>query len=153
MSARGLSPVVGTVLLVLTTAVVAGAVGVVALGTDVPAPSQPAVVDVRVDGETERLTFVHRGGEPLDVRELSIRIEIDGTPLDAQPPVPFFSARGFHPGPTGPFNSAADPRWEAGETASLRLAGTNDPSLSAGSRVVVKIYSRDATVAEVSVDA
>lgn len=153
MSARAISPVLGTVLLVLATVVVAGAVGVVALGTTVPASPQTVAIDVRIDAGAERLTFVHRGGDPLDVRELSIHVEIGGTPLAAQPPVPFFAADGFRSGPTGPFNSASDPRWTAGETASVRLAGTNDPSLSPGARVVVKIYSGDATVTETSATA
>lgn len=139
MPSRALSPVLGTVLLVLVTVVLAGTIGVVALGTTLPTPPPNVALDVTVDGETNRLTFVHRGGETLDVRDLTIRIDIDGVALEFQPSVPFFSARGFRPGPTGPFNSAADPNWTTGETASLRLAGTNSPELARGSRVSVQI--------------
>ena len=159
MSPRALSPVVGTVLLTLATVVAAGAVGVVALDTAAPtvsssaAVSQPVVVDLRVDADADRLTFVHRGGEPLDVRKLTLRIEVDGTPLSEQPPVPFFSAGGFRPGPTGPFNSASDSRWEVGETASVAIAGTNDPELAPGVRVVARIAIDGVTVAEVSATA
>ncbi|WP_158058631.1 type IV pilin [Halorussus halophilus] len=140
MSSRALSPVLGTVLLLLVTTILAGAVGVAALGTTMPTPPPNVAIDVQVDGTTKTLTFAHRGGETLDVRELSIQIAIDGVALDSQPPVPFFSSEGFRPGPTGPFNSAADPNWSAGETASFRLASTNSPTLSRGARVTVKIY-------------
>ena len=148
MSSRALSPVLGTVLLLLITVVLAGVVGVAALGTGLPTPPPGVVLDVSVDGTADRVTVVHRGGETLDVRDLTIRIAIDGVALDSQPPVPFFSARGFRSGPTGPFNSAADPNWTTGETASVRLAGTNHPSLARGAQVTVRIYAADSLVAE-----
>ncbi|WP_435180659.1 type IV pilin [Halorussus sp. AFM4] len=149
MPDRATAPIVGIALLLAVTAVLAGAVGSVALGTTTPSSSPRAVVDLRVDAGADRLTFVHRGGDALDVGDLAVRVRIDGTPLDAQPPVPFFSASGFRPGPTGPFNSATDSRWAAGETASLALAGTNDPTLAPGSTVAVTLSVNESVVAEV----
>jgi hypothetical protein len=64
--------------------------------------------------------------------------------------VPFFAARGFRAGPTGPFNAAADPGWTAGEAASLRLASTNAPGISPGDRVVVEVSVEDRRVATLS---
>ncbi|QCJ48526.1 type IV pilin [Haloprofundus sp. MHR1] len=96
-----------------------------------------AALSLTATGET--LQFVHRGGETLDVRRLELRVSVDGEPLEHHPPVPFFSASGFRPGPTGPFNSAADPEWRAGETASVAVAGTNDPELTVGSSVTVDV--------------
>lgn len=147
-SDRAVSPVLGVVLLLVVTAVLAGTVGTVALGTSMPTDSPRAAIDLRVDAEENRVTLVHRGGDQLDVAALSVRVSIDGTPLDAQPPVPFFSAAGFEPGPTGPFNSAADRRWTAGETASFALAGTNDPAISSGATVTVVLSTDSAVVAE-----
>jgi hypothetical protein len=115
--------------------------------------SPRAVIDLRLDADENRITLVHRGGDALDVTALSMRVRIDGTALDAQPPVPFFSADGFRPGPSGPFNSAADRRWTAGETASFALAETNDPLLSAGSTVSVVISVDGNAVAEVEAKA
>lgn len=149
MPDRATSPVLGIVLLLVVTVALAGTVGTVALGTTMPSDSPRAAIDMRIDADANRLTFVHRGGEGLDVSELSVQVRIDGTALDAQPPVPFFSASGFRPGPTGPFNSAADSEWSAGETASFRLAGTNDPLLSPGSAVTVAISVDETVIAEV----
>ncbi|NHN60838.1 type IV pilin [Halorussus rarus] len=149
MPDRATSPVVGIVLLLAVSAALAGVVGSVALGTTTPSAAPRAAVDLRVDAGADRLTFVHRGGDALDVEDVTIRVRVGGTPLDAQPPVPFFSASGFEPGPTGPFNSATDGRWEAGEAASLRLAGTNDPTIEPGSAVKVTLSVDGMVVAEV----
>lgn len=148
MSARAISPVLGIVCLLVVTAVLAGVVGTVALGTTVPDAPPTAAVELRIDADANRLTFVHRGGDVLDVRDLTIRIRVGDTALDAQPPVPFFSAHGFSPGPTGPFNSATDPHWRAGERASVRLAETNDPTLAPGVHVAVTITVSETVVAE-----
>ncbi|MFB6256514.1 MAG: type IV pilin [Haloplanus sp.] len=118
-------------------AVVAGtAVAAASLGA-IPAAPTTAGITLAVDGD--RLLLTHRAGDPVDVRRLDVTVRVDGTPLRHQPPVPFFSARGFRPGPTGPFNAAADPRWAAGERASVRLASTNRPRLVAGARVTVEL--------------
>jgi len=149
LSDRAVSPVLGVVSLLVVTAVLAGAIGAVALGTPVQTDSPRAAIDLRLDAEENRVTLVHRGGDALDVTALSVRVRIDGTALDTQPPVPFFAAEGFRPGPTGPFNTAADQRWTAGETASFAVAGTNDPSISRGATVTVVLSTDSAVVAEV----
>lgn len=149
MSDRATSPVLAIVLLLVVTVALAGTVGSLALGTAVPSDSPHAVIDLHVDADANRLTFVHRGGDVLDVDSLSLRVRIDGTPLDTQPPVPFFSATGFRPGPTGPFNSASDGQWTAGERASVRLAGTNAPLIAEGSTVAVTVVANESVVAEV----
>jgi hypothetical protein len=121
----------------LALAVVVGtAVAAVSLGAT---PAAPAAAGITLAVDGDRLLLTHRAGDPVDVRRLDVTVRVDGTPLRHQPPVPFFSARGFRPGPTGPFNAAADPRWEAGERASVRLASTNRPQLVAGARVTVEL--------------
>jgi hypothetical protein len=121
----------------LALAVVVGtAVAAVSLGAT---PAAPAAAGLTLAVDGDRLLLTHRAGDPVDVRRLDVTVRVDGTPLRHQPPVPFFSARGFRPGPTGPFNAAADPRWEAGERASVRLASTNRPRLVAGARVTVEL--------------
>ncbi|WP_049969265.1 type IV pilin [Haladaptatus cibarius] len=153
MSNRALSPVVATVLLLLVTLVLAGTIGAVTVqSTSLQEPTY-AVVDVSADAATNRLTFVHRAGDSLAVESLSVHVLVDGTPLKHQPPVPFFSAHGFQSGPTGPFNSATNETWDAGETASLGIAGTNAPLLETGDRVVVRIAVDDTVVTEVETTA
>jgi hypothetical protein len=116
------------------------ALGVAVAGTALGGlPTAPAAVAPTLAVEGDRLVLTHRGGEAVDVRTLDVIVRIDGEPLARQPPVPFFSARGFRPGPTGPFNAAADPCWEPGERASVRVASTNRPSLVAGARVTVEL--------------
>jgi len=112
------------------------AVAAVGLGA---MPATPAVAGATLSVDGNRLTLTHRAGEPVDVRRLDVVVRVDGTPLRHQPPIPFFAARGFGSGPTGPFNAAADPTWDVGERASFRVATTNRPALVAGARVTVEL--------------
>lgn len=149
---RGLSPILGIVLLVAVTVSLSATVLVASpeIGTE----SQKMVhFSVAADGDTGEIVLTHEGGDTVDATRLQVEIEIDGEPLAHQPPVPFFSATGFHSGPTGPFNHKSDPEWRAGETASLRVASTNDPQLVAGSRVTVRITSDSSVLYEETVTA
>lgn len=150
--ARGLSPVVGVVVLVALAVLLSASIGVMAptLGSE-PPPS--ATLTTTVDADTGRIAITHRGGETLTVSELEVLVEIDGNELHHQPPVPFFSARGFVSGPTGPFNSASDDAWRAGETAAVRIAGTNEPGLSRDVSVTVRLVIEGAVVYEETVSA
>lgn len=141
MSSRALSSVLGVALMTLVAVLAAATVGATALGV-APTGQDPTRVafDLQADAGADRLTLVHRAGDPVAVADLRVRVRIDGRPLAHQPPVPFFAATGFESGPTGPFNTATDGDWAAGERASLRLAGTNDPPLAPGSRVTVDVY-------------
>jgi len=115
--------------------VIALAVVGVSLGT-LPADSTTVAPTLAVEGD--RIALTNRGAA-VDVRRLTVRVRVDGTPLAHQPPVPFFSTSGFRPGPTGPFNAGADPTWGPGERASVRVASTNRPSIDAGDRVTVEL--------------
>lgn len=136
---RGVVPLAGSLLLVAVTVVLAALFGTAALGTTTDqGASEPVVLSLSATADG-RIELRHEGGPTLDVETLAVKIEVNGVPLDHQPPVPFFSATGFSPGPTGPFNSAADPHWEVGERATLRLAGTNAPLPSPGATITVRI--------------
>ncbi|MCU4717846.1 type IV pilin [Halapricum hydrolyticum] len=136
---RALTPVVGVALLVVVTVALAGLAGAVVLGSE-PAESTPqARLSVSADAGADRIAVTHEGGATLSTEALTVRIEIDGQPLTHQPPVPFFAARGFVSGPTGPFNPAAGETWTAGETATLELASTNAPLIDPGSTVAVTV--------------
>jgi len=128
-------------------AVVAAATVGATVITATPERPPRAALDLSANAAADRLTLVHRGGDRLRVQRLRVRVWIDGRPLAHQPPVPFFAAEGFEAGPTGPFNSAADGRWTAGEAATVTLAGTNEPSLRAGASVRVHIYQGEYRVA------
>lgn len=147
---RATVPVLGAVLLVGVTVLLAVALSVMATGFAPPEPPGQVVVEVTADSATGRVAFVHVAGPPLDVRTLTLRVEIGGEPLVHQPPVPFAAAMGFNGFPTGPFNPAADPGWEAGETASFRVAGTNDPPLAPGVTLTVTVVRDGLPVAEAS---
>lgn len=94
-------------------------------------------LSVRPDGE---VIFIHRGGSAIDVATLRVQIIVDGRPLDHQPPVPFFAARGFRGGPTGPFNSATSAMWHTGERAGFHIAETNSPPVGPGATVLVRLF-------------
>jgi flagellin-like protein len=150
---RAVSPVLGAVLLVALTVVLAAVVGGFALAETPTEPPPTARIDCEADVGTDRVACVHRGGDELDVRDIRLRIGVGGEALSHQPPVPFFAARGFHAGPTGPFNSAADPGWTAGETAAVRLAATNRPGLTPGAAVRVRVIVGGHVVADETVEA
>lgn len=134
------------VVVALTVAVAAGGV---AVGT-LPDPAPRAALALRADAATDGLLLSHRGGDALDARAFDLRITVDGRPLRHQPPTPFFAARGFRSGPTGPLNVESDPRWTAGERARLRLAATNAPLLDPGDRVTVTVLVDERRVARAS---
>lgn len=121
--------------------VVTTATGGVLLSTvdAVTTPHHPVSVSgtATADGA---VTLVHRGGNPVDVRSIRLEIVVGGQRLTHQPPIPFFAASGFRGGPTGPFNSAADPQWTVGETAGFEIASTNAPLPERGQRLVVRVY-------------
>lgn len=143
---RATTPVVGVVLLVAITVVAAGAVGLAATATTAESPPV-ASVGVSADAAQNEITVSHRGGDTLDVSELTVHVTVEGDPLAEQPPVPFFAASGFRSGPTGPFNPASPDEFGAGDTASFRLASTNDPLLSPGDQVTVEIRTDVGVVA------
>lgn len=149
---RGASPVVAVVLLVGVTVVGAAAVGSLVFGqaAAVADPAPHAALSLSATGD--RIALVHEGGEALDATTLRLRVTVNGTPLARQPPVPFFSADGFAPGPTGPFNSASDPTWTAGEVASFEVAGTNRPTLRPGVPVRVELFDGERRVASLSTE-
>ncbi len=136
---RSIAPIVGVLVLVALTVCLGSvvAIAVTSIGTSEPPPR--AVLALHVSSETGTITLEHRHGEVLDVTDLDVHVTVDGEPLAEQPPVPFFAADGFRGGPTGPFNAEAEPRWGPGETATVRVAATNAPSIEAGDRVVVTI--------------
>lgn len=141
-------------MLLIAVVVVCGAlVAGFALGLGEPTDALQASVSAEIDPDEERITLVHDGGDQLDVDELSVQIEINDQPLAEQPPVPFFSARGFRPGPTGPFNAATTQQWRAGERASLRLASTNAPSVEPGDRVVIELTTDDRLITTITTTA
>jgi len=151
VSERGLSPVVGVVCLLAVTVLLA-AVVVAAVPTGPPPEPTVATFDLDVDpGGEIRLT--HAGGEPVEPGAIDLEIRVDGEPLAEPPPVPFFSANGFESAPEGAFNSALSGPWVAGETASLTLAGTNEPGIDAGDAVLVRVYVDGHRVAELETTA
>ncbi|MFC7167350.1 type IV pilin N-terminal domain-containing protein [Halospeciosus flavus] len=139
---RALAPAVGVVVLVGVTVLLAATVGSFALAASpTPSTATPVALSMTVTGDGT-VVLEHGPGPPLDVRDLRIRVRVDGEALRHQPPVPFFAARGFVSGPTGPFNVAADSTWAVGERATFRIAGSNRPSVAVGDRVVVHVVER-----------
>lgn len=149
---RGMTSVVGILLLVAVTVAAAGFVG---MTVAVSPPDSPptAAFEASVDGNSGVISITHRHGDELCLSEISMRIVVDGEPLDEQPPVPFFSAAGFESGPTGPFNSASPDTWQVGETGTMTIAGTNDPDIAPGDTVTIRIHTESATIAELTVTA
>ncbi|SNR34837.1 type IV pilin [Halorubrum vacuolatum] len=139
VGSRAIAPI-GVVLLLAIGTVLAGTVATAAFGATTAVPDgSPTTVAIDATAERDRITLTHRAGDPIDVRDLEVRIRVDDEPLARQPPVPFFSAIGFRSGPTGPFNAASDPDWVAGESASVGVAETNAPRVTPGRTVEIEL--------------
>lgn len=147
-SRRAAAPVVGVVLLVAVTVLLAATVGTAALSVEISGDPPRTALALSVDAAADRIRLVHQGGAPLVASDLRVRVSVDGDPLAHQPPVPFFAAEGFVSGPTGPFNAATADTWTAGEGAGLRLASTNAPLIRPGSTVRVRVYADGQSVAD-----
>jgi len=141
---RAVSPVVGVALLAFLTVLLALSIGTVlpSLSSEPPPTAQ---LTLSVNASADRVALTHHAGDPLNVTDLRVTVEVDGTPLIRQPPVPFFAAVGFRSGPTGPFNTASPDDWRAGQTAGFRIASTNHPTIDRGSAVAVTVAT-DRTV-------
>lgn len=148
---RAISPVVAVPILVGIAVLLAAAVGALAFGAPLPTADRPVALSVTATADTGRVVVVHEGGPPIDVREVRVRVIVDGTPLAEQPPLPFFAAPGFRSAPTGAFNPSADPILEPGERASFRVAGTNSPSLAEGATLTLRLYRDGNRIAAVEV--
>ncbi|GAB7093870.1 hypothetical protein JCM30237_10220 [Halolamina litorea] len=147
---RAVSPALGVVLLVGVTVAAAAVLGTAVLGQATALTEPPPTASFEIEAQGDRVSISHAGGDAVDVRALRIEVAVDGEPLTHQPPVPFFASPGFHGGPTGPFNPETDPGWVVGETASFRVAGTNDPTLAPGARLTVDLFDGNQLFASLS---
>lgn len=144
---RGLSPVLGTVLLVgIVGALAATMAVVIPAAGDLSTDQQRAVLDLTVDPDTNTVTIIHEGGDPIDFASVEVMIYVDGEPLEHQPPTPYFSASGFAPGPTGAINKASEDTVTVAEQTSFQIADTNDPLPEPGSTVRVDLIDDGATM-------
>lgn len=148
--ARAVAPVVGVALLLVITVVAATAIGTAVTDVEPSELADDVAVAVTADASDNRITLRHAGGDALNVSEVSVTISVEGQDLAHQPPIPYFAAEGFVGAPTGPFNEAADPRWSAGERASLELASTNEPTIEPGDRVAVTLSTDETELARAS---
>jgi flagellin-like protein len=148
---RAVSSVVGTVVL-LGVVVVAGTAVFAAVPAGEPATVPTARLSLTAEAGTDRVALTHEGGDTLRAAALDVTVHVGGDPVTHQPPVPFFAATGFESGPTGPFNSAHDGQWRAGETAAFALASTNT-RLDPGDSVSVTVRTDAGVVARLETTA
>lgn len=142
MSDRAVSSVIGIVLLIAVTVIAAALLGATVFGIAQNDPPPQATFTLTAHSSTQTITLTHRGGTALDPESLQLRIAVNGEPIVHQPPIPFFASEGFMSGPTGPFNSADEGKWIAGQSASVQLASTNT-QFRAGSVITVRLYVDD----------
>lgn len=149
--ARAITPVLGVALLTVCVVALGVTVGTMVLAHDPPEPAQQVLVSAEVDAGTDEITLTLDRGGPLDVRDLSIVVEIDGEALDTQPTAGGSGLVGF---PSGPLNPGTDPEWTRGESISFTIAETtNGPHPEPGSEVTVRLFSDDLPIATVEATA
>lgn len=130
----------GAVLLALITVALAGVL-LAGAGTATLDHAESNFVTVSATAEPDgTVILTHESGKPVDVDHITVEVTVNGERLAEQPPVPFFSERGFETGPTGPFNTAADQEWILGEDASFTIGDSNSPAPTAGDRIEVPLY-------------
>ncbi|MDF9744878.1 type IV pilin [Natrinema salsiterrestre] len=150
---RGVSPILGVLLLLALTVCLATVVAV-GLGGWSPESAGPnATFELSADADGSSIALEHVAGDPIDVEALSVTIAINGTELSAQPPVPFVGASGFRGTPDGPFNARTESEWTPGEEAGVSVAETNTPTLEAGDSVTVTLVVDGRRIAELETTA
>lgn len=149
---RAVAPALGAICLLAVTLFTSLGVGATAMAFSPAEPTPRATVELvaTVDGT---VTLTHDGGDRLRTDELSVHIAVDGASVRHQPTIPFVGSRGYVGSPSGVFNAAGDGNWTAGERASLHLAASNAPELSAGSTVTVILRTERGVVARLSTTA
>ncbi|QRV13629.1 type IV pilin N-terminal domain-containing protein [Haloterrigena salifodinae] len=147
-STRAVAPIIGVLALLAITVALAAtiAVGMGFAGDGLLESSPNAAFGLEADADRSELTLEHVGGDSITVTDLELQIAVNGDRLEHQPPVPFVGANGYRGAPSGPFNPETDPEWQVGETATLRVAGTNDPTIRSGDTVSVTVVVDDTTV-------
>ncbi len=151
MPSRGITPVVGVVILLLVTLGLSGALAVVIADSQPTVEPQSFSFSINATHEEEHggtIELFHEGGATVYTGDIDLWVEIDGTPLKVQPDVPY-SSNGLSGMAKGPFNwNSADKNWGAGEYGSFNIAkSANEPHIEVGSEVTVKIYHEDVLVA------
>lgn len=150
--ARAISPVIGVLLLIACTIGLSVAVGAMAFAYEPVQPASVVVIGGEVDAGADRITLVLERGGPLDMRELSIAVAIDGENLETQPN--YGSQRGLSGYPDGALNPGTDPEWSQGESTSFVIAGTtNGPHPEPGSAVTVRLHEDGLPIATVETTA
>jgi flagellin-like protein len=78
---RAVSPVIGVILMVAITVILAAVIGtfVLGLGDQVSETAPQAQMDVSVDTSTEEITVNHQGGDQLESSETKVLVEIAGS--------------------------------------------------------------------------
>lgn len=147
---RGVCSPIASILFVGLLVVLAGTVMSATFCVESALTGPPPSVSLSASASGDRIELVHRGGDQIDVQQLTVFVRINGNPLTEQPPVPFFAAEGFRSGPTGPFNSASPHDWSPGERASFRIATTNNPYPSDGDRIKIRLSVRGRPVTTVT---
>ncbi|EMA42466.1 flagellin domain-containing protein [Halococcus saccharolyticus DSM 5350] len=124
----------------------AGIVGVFVVGVD-GQMDDPPTATITAERETgdrydnPKIVLTHVAGDELNARDLTIRILVDGQPLEDQPVVPAPAGMdGFVGTLSAPLQKGGDNTWSAGETTSLVVAGTNSPYPSTGSSLTINFY-------------
>ena len=102
---RGVSPVIGVILMVAITVILAAVIGtfVLGLGSNVGNNAPSATFDWDYDSGTENLTVTHQGGDALD----NSTINITSTPSTSDVT----------------YSGLGDDRWTAGDSATLNFTG------------------------------
>ncbi|WP_330630771.1 type IV pilin N-terminal domain-containing protein [Halocatena halophila] len=151
MRDRGQSSVLGVILCLATVLVLVSIASIAFLAYEPTTPTGSSVAIVATIDPTEQtIALTHHSGRPLEPERLRLRISVNGVPIDHQPPIPFFAAKGFVSGPTGPFNAAYRGRWHAGTTATIGLASTNT-RIRAGDQITIRLFEDEVIVERIKI--
>ena len=81
---RAVSPVIGVILMVAITVILAAVIGAFVLGLGGDTQDTPsATLSIEAGGEDGEIDLRHRGGQTLDSSEITIRLSSDNSTADA----------------------------------------------------------------------
>jgi FlaG/FlaF family flagellin (archaellin) len=148
---RGMSEVMGVILITAIVVVASGIVYTVVTGYEL---EQPVIANIDIESvnlsNNQEVVLVHRGGDSFDVSEISIFISVNGKTLEKNLiELPSAHPPGFDGPPSGVLhklsgtteNYGHDNTWDSGDTGDFKIAEGNR-KLDPGDLLKVTIYHR-----------
>ena len=145
----GISPVIGIILIIAITMVLSVVVFATVIAYEVKEPVFAIIKIESVNLSNQEVVLIHKGGDSIDVSDISIMISVNGEMLNNNlknlpvtgTPYGFSHALGGVFWGT-PGNQSHDNIWDPGDKGEFNIAKSNNTILNSGDQLEVTIVHR-----------